>query len=320
MIRYPGRLHEAVEDWLATRGGSVREATRTIASRYKAGGSSSGLDPTAYVTTRLPATYAVNAGVMAEVALALPDFAPVSLRDVGAGPGTASWAAVAQWQSLQSIEQVETSAEFATLAQALNAESGLGPLETAKLQRSNLRDTFTTSAELTIASYVFAELPEGEASALARHLWQQTEKLLILIEPGTPRGFARILAARRKLLADGAHVAGPCTHDLSCPMAGGNWCHFKVRVQRTRDHMHAKAATVPFEDEPYSWLAVSRAPVAHQRARIIAPVKASKAGLDMEVCADGTLHRHHVASRDKSTYKAFRKASWGGTIAWKAKT
>ena len=132
MIRYPGRLDEAVAAWLAGQGGSVREATVALSSRYKSGGSSTALNLAAYLTTRLPATYAVNARVMAEVAATCPDFAPASLRDVGAGPGTASWAAMAQWNSLHSIEQIEATAAFAALAKQLNAESGIAALEEAR--------------------------------------------------------------------------------------------------------------------------------------------------------------------------------------------
>ena len=51
-----------------------------------------------------------------------------------------------------------------------------------------------------------------------------------------------------------------------------DWCHFSERLQRSRDHMIAKGARVPFEDERYAYVAVSRVPVVHPAsARIIKP-------------------------------------------------
>ena len=41
-------------------------------------------------------------------------------------------------------------------------------------------------------------------------------------------------------------------------MMGDDWCHFSVRLPRSREHMHAKRAKVPFEDERFAYLAVSR--------------------------------------------------------------
>src|SRR5690348_16915181 len=66
-----------------------------ISQVYRAGGGSAATitDQTsvlAYLVSRLPATYAVAAVVFAAIREALPAFAPQSLLDAGAGPGTAS--------------------------------------------------------------------------------------------------------------------------------------------------------------------------------------------------------------------------------------
>ena len=44
--------------------------------------------------------------------------------------------------------------------------------------------------------------------------------MLVLVEPGTPQGFARIREARAALIAEGAHIVAPCTHENVCPMEG----------------------------------------------------------------------------------------------------
>ena len=69
----------------------------TISKAYRDGGSSitigSELDALAYAIVRMPATYAAVTACLNALVEARPDFAPQSLLDVGAGPGTASWAA-----------------------------------------------------------------------------------------------------------------------------------------------------------------------------------------------------------------------------------
>ena len=77
-------------------------------------------------------------------------------------------------------------------------------------------------ADLVIAGYVLAELAETEAAKRAKTLWEAADQMLVLVEPGTPQGFARIRAARAALIAAGGHVVAPCTHDKDCPLTRGS--------------------------------------------------------------------------------------------------
>jgi ribosomal protein RSM22 (predicted rRNA methylase) len=132
----------------------------------------------------------------------------------------------------------------------------------------------------------------------------------VLVEPGTPQGFARIREARAALIAEGAHVAAPCTHDNQCPMAGGDWCHFSQRLRRSRDHMLMKGAQVPFEDERYSYVVLTRQAVA-RGARILAPPLEAKPGLTFKLCDETGLRSEFVGSRDKDETRRVRKKAWG---------
>jgi ribosomal protein RSM22 (predicted rRNA methylase) len=166
------------------------------------------------------------------------------------------------------------------------------------------------NADLVVASYVLAELPEGKAASVAVELWQRAGKALALIEPGTPQGFARIRAARAGLIVAGARVAAPCTHDNACPLTADDWCHFSQRLPRSRDHMLLKDAGVPFEDERYSYVVVMRDVVA-TGARILAPVLESKPGLTFKLCDETGLRAQFVAARDKDAFRRVRKLGWG---------
>ncbi|HZQ39883.1 MAG TPA: small ribosomal subunit Rsm22 family protein, partial [Rhizomicrobium sp.] len=258
-------------------------AAKAISDGYRAGSPSHGivtpLQAAAYAIARMPATYAACVAVFARLAEVMPDFAPRCLLDVGAGTGAASWAAAAAWPSLEIITMLEPNPALRTLARRLAEE---GPLAKAEFLSAGL-DAEKPQADLVVASYVLAELPEDKAAATALDLWQGAETALALIEPGTPQGFARIRAARAALIEAGAHAAAPCTHDNACPMQEGDWCHFSQRLARSRDHMRLKDARVPFEDERYSYVVVTREKVA-SGARILARPLETKPGLTFKLC------------------------------------
>ena len=310
-MQLPAALTTAIAALLE---GVPRKDLVTAASKqsegYRKGATSSAIltpaDAAAYAIARMPATYAACAAVFARLAEVMPDFAPASLLDVGAGTGAASWAAVMQWPGIASIAMRDHNPALRSLARKL---ADAGPLAGAEILSGDL-GADKPQADLMVASYVLAELPVASAAATARHLWASGAQVLALIEPGTPDGFARIRESRAALIAEGAHVAAPCPHDNACPMAGDDWCHFSQRLPRSRDHMFLKGANVPFEDERYSYVVVTREKLS-DGARILAPPLESKPGLTFKLCDESGLRPRFVASRDKDEYRRVRKLGWG---------
>lgn len=305
----PPELKRAVAEFLAGQPGSRREGQAALRGRYRAGGSSVGIDLSAYLTTRLPATYAAVLRVLSELAARRPEFSPVSLTDAGSGPGTASWAAGALWPDLRAVTMADNDPDFLALARTL-AKEGPGAVAAAQFQAANLAAGLP-KAQLVIASYALAEIAEGQQRNAVAQLWAAAEYALALVEPGTPAGFARLKQARRDLIAEGAVPVAPCPHASACPMTGGDWCHFTVRLARSRAHMHAKQANLPFEDEKFAYLVMAREGEPSGGARVIAPVAENKAGLTLALCTAGGRETRSIASRDRAVYKAHRKAGWG---------
>lgn len=289
-----------------------------ISQVYRSGGGSAGtitdeISVVAYVLSRLPATYAVASAVFDAVREAAPDFAPKSLSDAGAGPGTASWAAVGSWSSIAKITMTDSNPAFLRVARTLAA--GSPALGNAIYQAQNLVNSAVPRADLVAAGYVLAEIAEAKLPQVIEQLWSMTNEILVMIEPGTPAGFARIRSARKLLIGEGAHVLAPCTHDHECPIVGMDWCHFSQRLPRSRDHLKVKGASVPFEDERYSYVALTRRPIERRnQARIIAPPEETKAGLTLSLCAERGLQRAFVSSRQRDIYSVLRRAKWGDTI------
>ena len=191
-----------------------------------------------------------------------PTLRPRSLLDVGAGPGTATWAAAEAFSSLQIFTLLDANDALRTLALDLGSDSAR--FARSRYERGDARAVLAKAdaADLVVASYVIGEMGEAERAALASLMWEKTRDTLLVVEPGTPAGYARIIALREQLIAAGAHVAAPCPHDEACPLAAPDWCHFTQRLQRSRAHKQVKGAEVPFEDEKFSYVALTRAPVA----------------------------------------------------------
>src|SRR5450755_2123390 len=91
-----------------------------ISKTYRDGGGSGAIqseaDALAYALARMPATYAAVTASLNALRDVRPDFAPKTLLDVGAGPGTASWAATAAFSSLQDFALVDANRALRALA------------------------------------------------------------------------------------------------------------------------------------------------------------------------------------------------------------
>jgi ribosomal protein RSM22 (predicted rRNA methylase) len=314
----PAELKAALDGKL--RGFSRSDAaTRAavISKTYRAGGNSGAIrseaDALAYALARMPATYAAVTASLNALAEITPDFAPKDLLDIGAGPGTATWAAAEAFPSLKDFTLLDANDTLRTLALDLARDSTR--LRNIGYERGEARDTLSKAdaADLVVASYMINEIGEPEQRALAELMWERTRDTLLVVEPGTPAGYARIIALRDHLIALGAHVAAPCPHDGTCPLQAPDWCHFSQRLQRSRAHMQVKGAEVPFEDERFSYVALTRAPLVHRPPRILAPPDVTKAAVVTKLCTPDGLRLAAAPRRDKAAYNQSRKRRWGET-------
>jgi ribosomal protein RSM22 (predicted rRNA methylase) len=301
----------------------MAERAGAISARYRAGGGSAAVvasqaDATAYVLTRLPATYAACGRVFEELTLRAPDFAPTSLLDAGAGPGGAGWAALETWPRVDRASLLDSNRAFLDIAATLAADAP-APLKDAERLRADLTAPGDwPHADLVVASYALAEIPEAKQAATIAALWASTLGVLAIVEPGTPAGWRRILTARTTLIEAGAAILAPCPHQAPCPLAAPDWCHFSQRLARSRDHRLAKGAETPFEDEKFIYLLAARPGVVAEAAtpRVLAPPRAGKPGIELKLCTpQGTAELHFAAKRDKAAYALARRLNWGDALS-----
>jgi ribosomal protein RSM22 (predicted rRNA methylase) len=289
-----------------------------ISQTYREGGGSgtirTEIDALAYALVRMPATYAAVTASLNVLREITPHFAPASLLDVGAGPGTATWAAAEAFPSLKSFTLLD--ANSALHALALDIGRGSARLRDMAYQRGDARAALADAeaADLVVASYVIAEVSDAEQASLAELMWVKTRDTLLIVEPGTPAGYARILAVRRQLIASGAHVAVPCPHDGECPLAAPDWCHFTQRLPRSRAHKQLKSAELPYEDEKFAYVALTRAPVARHPARVLAQPDVNKVEVTAKLCTAEGLVIARISRRAKGDYSAARRWRWGDAV------
>src|SRR5262249_12452719 len=153
------------------------------------------------------------------------------------------WAAMSRWPSIASAVAVEASASIRKrgedLARTLSAK--------IDWRAGDIDAVGTERADLVSLSYVLGELDEPARERAIERLWAAAEDVLLIVEPGTPAGWQRMLMARNTLIAAGAHLLAPCPHAAVCPLTAPDWCHFSERVARSRIHRLAKSADVPWE-------------------------------------------------------------------------
>jgi ribosomal protein RSM22 (predicted rRNA methylase) len=289
-----------------------------ISKTYRDGGGSgairSEIDALAYALSRMPATYAAVTASLNALREITPRLAPASMLDVGAGPGTATWAAAEAFASLQSFTLFDANSALRALALDLGRQSARLRDFKYHLGEARLALANADPADLVVASYVIGEIGDPEQSALGALMWEKTRDTLLIVEPGTSAGYARIIAMRAQLIAAGAHVAAPCPHDAECPLTAPDWCHFSQRLPRSRAHQQIKRAELPFEDEKFSYVALTRAPVAHRASRVLAQPDVTKFEVSAKLCTVEGLAITKVPRRAKPDYASARRWQWGDAV------
>ncbi|AWT42911.1 MULTISPECIES: small ribosomal subunit Rsm22 family protein [Streptomyces] len=268
-------------------------------------------DVAAYAAYRMPATFEAVRSALAALADAAPEWTPSGHVDVGGGTGAATWAATAVWDGTRPT----TVLDWAEPALALGREiAAANPaLRDARWQRSRIGTALTLApTDLVTVSYVLNELTAADRAALVDAA-ATAAQAVVIVEPGTPDGYTRVLEARDRLIAAGFQVAAPCPHSAACPIAPGtDWCHFSARVSRSSLHRQVKGGSLPYEDEKFAYVAATRFPATPAPSRIIRKPQIRKGQVLLDLCEpEERLDRVTVTKRHGDLYKAARDAEWG---------
>ncbi len=260
----------------------------------------------AYIIARLPATYAAIVQVLNQ----LPkEMVFTSLLDLGAGPGTATFAALSEIQTLQKATLIEQDTRMSILSQHFLESRGSASFSC--LQQDLKKPLSNQAHDLVVLSYVLNEHPLLQQYKILEQAWQNTQKALVILMPGTPHHFQNLLSIRQWLIDNKATIVAPCPNHQQCPLQDkDDWCHFSVRVHRTQNHRRVKKADLSYEDEKYSYLIASKE-IYPQHSRIIRPPLHRSNHTIIDVCEDGKIQRHIFSKRNKEAYKIAQNLQWG---------
>lgn len=267
----------------------------------------------AYAVVRMGATFGAVSTALSHTLAAFPEKIETAL-DVGAGTGAAGWALYALTEDMPRLTCLERERAMVSLG------SGLMAAEPALAGTEWVRQDMTAGpigrkADLVMASYALNELDEKSREDVVRELWDCTDKLLLLIEPGTPEGFRQLRQARERLTGLGARVVAPCPHSECCPLPAGDWCHFSCRVSRSRLHKRMKEGDAPYEDEKFCYLALSRVPCTPAPARILRHPQKEAGHITLKLCTEAGITERTVTKKEGPLFKAARKAGAGDTFS-----
>ncbi len=319
-VELRGAIAQALEHIPATR---WMNAARMLSEQYRAVDDTgeapiiqTRLDALGYAALLMPATYAQLYGAMQAAAARVPSWAPETMLDMGSGPGTALWAATVCWPSLRDLTAWEREPALIALGRDFARASANPALCNARWVQRTLQAPVDHGMrfDLVVLGHVLGEISPEDRSAIVATAWRITRGLLLIVEPGTPAGFAVVRSARDLLLAAGAATIAPCTHDRPCPLSD-DWCHFPQRLRRPEFQRRARGAPSPWEDAKYSYAALARfQPERSVWGRVIREPTFNKAYAEVLISSRDGIVWHRALKRERDAFKRVKHLEWGQTL------
>lgn len=292
-------------------------ASNSISERYRSEAASgkslitNNTEALAYAIVRMPATIGAVGNAM-QYTRDRYDGEISSVLDIGAGTGACCWAASEIFPDIENVTCLEREKNMIDLGKSL-MDKGDFPCEYNWISR-DITEGFEQKADLVTASYVLNEMPDAKREKLVSAMWNAAEKLLIIIEPGTPKGFSNLLKIREHLIKSGANIIAPCPHSDKCPLPQDDWCHFTARVSRTKLHKQLKGGEVPYEDEKFCYIAASKESCEPCRERVLRHPKIESGKITLKLCSENGISEKIVTKKDGPLFKKARKADCGDEL------
>ena len=271
------------------------------------------LDNVAYSVIRMPATYSAIRTCLEKIK-EIYDFDFKSMIDIGSGTGAAEWAATDLY-TLEDIVCIEREKVMRDISKKYFSYSD--ELKNVKfIDADILKEDINEVKELCVLSYIINELSEENRLNVIMKALELTNNVLLVVEPGTPEGFMNIKKIRDYCYEKGYQIIAPCTNFCGrCDIPENDWCASSVRVQRTKEHKYLKDADVGFEDEKFSYIAISKEKIDlksfEEKRRILRHPKIENGKITVKICNKGEIKEDIITKKNKDEFKQLKKKNVG---------
>jgi SAM-dependent methyltransferase len=227
----------------------------------------------AYLYRKMPYHYMIFKQILSEVKVRMPkNFKPESVLDYGAGLGSGLWAGQHLFgDSIKRIAAVEPSTAMRKLGkyitEEINEKCNNSILWVDSLSMIPGIGGDKGKFDLVLVGYVLQEVPTArQRELLVEALWSRVREggVMVLVEPGSPKGYRFINSFREWILAkdrEEACLVAPCPHHKTCPMAANpeKWCHFSSLTQRLPKSVFPKLTKEQdIVNEKYSYIVAKK--------------------------------------------------------------
>ena len=328
-MELPIELRGKIEEEISKVGlKDLRKSAQNISSRYRDEEKAKTTtrliqnkeDALAYALSRMPATYGAISSSL-EHTLEILKMNNIEYRkelktllDIGAGTGTASWVA-SDYLGLENITCIENEINMLSLGkQLMQANNKI--YDIAKWKKQNvLTENIEEKADLVITAYMLNELNQKNLNSILEKLWNATNKLLLIVEPGTPESYNRLMKIRNYYIEKNAEIVAPCPHTKECKIQNDDWCCFSCRIARTKIHKLLKEGESPYEDEKFCYLALYKDKIQNKESRILRHPKIQSGLIRLKLCnKDSSINEVIITKRDKELYKTAKKSKVGDIL------
>lgn len=279
----------------------------------------------AYLALRTPATYAQIHAACSAICEMIPSWKPVSVLDIGSGPGTGVWAAKDSWESIVDATCVDAERNFITIGRQLTEQSQFSISVT--WEHKDVRGGLDQSKQydLVIISNVLNELTPASRDKLLGQAFNSTSGVLLVVEPGTPEG-SIITQTVAKQFRNSAHLVAPYI-DNSLVQKEGFWLHFSQKFirpefeRRIRQHMRDNSEMASdWEEAKFSYVALSKLSTENAIwGRCIGPIQNQKGFIELPVLTKDAIETIRVMKRHPEQYHYAKELKWGDVIPQKEK-
>lgn len=192
----------------------------------------------------------------------------MSILDYGAGLGSGLWATMHCYGDLIGrVAAVEPNVNMRKLGKYLtepiNKENNILWVDSLAMipGHGGERGKF----DIAILGYVLQEVQNQKGRQMVLEaLWSRVKDggVLIVVEPGSPKGFRYTNSVRDWVIAKDrseASIVAPCPHHGRCPMAQNPdlWCNFSQLTQKIPNNVFPKKPAEPdIVNEKYSYLII----------------------------------------------------------------